>query len=307
MIKSSSLKVILPAILCNMLWGSAYPGIKMGYEAFNIITTSQKLLFAGIRFIIAGIIVLGISIPIQKKLPSLTKKSTPLIFITAIIYTALQYIFFYIGLSNTSGTNGSIVNSTTTFMAVILSHFVYKNDKITFPKLFGTIIGFIGVLTVCFSEGIGKFRIDGEGFIMIAALCFVVGSMISKRASADSDAFTVTGYNLLIGGIILSVSGILLGGRLDSVNLTGIINLLYLAVLSAAAFTIWTLLLKHNNVGSISVYNFIIPLFGSFLSALFLHENIFKPEYAAALVLVSLGIIIVNKGSKISRIKHKNF
>lgn len=289
--------VILPAIFCNMLWGSAYPGIKLGYEAFNVVSTAQKLLFAGIRFLIAGTIALLVSIPIQKKIPKMTAKSTPLILATALIYTALQYVFFYIGLSNTSGTNGSIVNSTTTFIAVILSHFVYKNDKITMPKLTGTAIGFCGVLTVCLSGGAGGFSFTGEGFILIAALCFVVGSMISKRASQNSDAFTVTGYNLLIGGAVLTVVGIASGGRLASVTPSGVMNLLYLALLSSAAFTIWTLILKNNSVSSISIYNFIIPIFGSLLSAVFLGENIFNIKYLIALVLVSSGIIIVNKST----------
>lgn len=285
------------AVLCNMLWGSAYPGVKLGYEAFGVTDTSQKLLFAGLRFLIAGIIVLAVSIPISKRLPVLTKKNAPGILLTALIYTAAQYVFFYIGLSNTTGTNGSIVNSTTTFMAVILSHFIYKNDKITAPRLIGTCIGFAGVLIVCFTGENVSFSFTGEGFILIAALCFVIGSMLSKRASSNSDAFTVTGFNLLFGGALLTLSGLVFGGRLAAVTASGIANLLYLSLLSSAAFTIWTMLLRYNSVASISVYNFIIPVFGTLLSALLLNENILELKYLVSLILVSVGIVIVNRGT----------
>ena len=288
---------VILAVICNILWGSAYPGIKLGYEAFEVATVPQMILFAGIRFLIAGAIVFCVSIPIQKRVPKLTRSAAPLIILTAIVYTALQYIFFYIGLSNTTGTNGSIVNSSSTFIAVILSHFVYKNDKITPSKLIGTLIGFCGVLFVCATGGNTSFSTTGEGFILIAALCFVVGSMISKRVTEASDPFTVTSFNLLIGGALLTLTGILVGGRLASVTLSGVLNLLYLALLSSAAFTIWTLLLQYNSVSSISVYNFIIPVFGTLLSALFLGENIFDIKYLISLILVSAGIITVNKNS----------
>ena len=284
------------AVLCNMLWGSAYPGVKLGYEAFGVTDTPQKLLFAGLRFLIAGAIVLTVSIPISKRTPKLTKKNAPMILLTALIYTTVQYVFFYIGLSNTTGTNGSIVNSTTTFMAVILSHFVYKNDKITAPRLIGTCIGFAGVLVVCFGGSV-SFSLTGEGFILIAALCFVIGSMLSKHASSSSDAFTVTGFNLLFGGALLTLLGLAFGGRLTAVTPVGIANLLYLALLSSAAFTIWTILLKYNSIASISVYNFIIPVFGTLLSALLLNENILESKYLVSLILVSAGIIIVNTGA----------
>ncbi len=71
--------------------------------------------------------------------------------------------------------------------------------------------------------------------------------------------------------------------------------LLYLSLLSSVAFTIWTILLKHNNVGKISIYNFLTPVFGVFLSAIFLKESIWHWKNLLALVFVCVGIYIVNK------------
>ncbi|MBQ7574041.1 MAG: DMT family transporter [Clostridia bacterium] len=288
--------VILFAILCNALWGSAYPAIKIGYALFNITdNVFDKLLFAGVRFVLAGLMVLIVSIFVYKKPPVLKKETVPYVGAMAILYTALQYVFFYVGLSNTTGTNGSIVNSTQTFLAVILAHFIYKDDKLNVYKVIGSIIGFMGVLTVTASGGNAHFSVHGEGFILIAAACFVLGSVISKKATQNDLPMSVTGYNLLFGGIILVVVGICGGGALQDAGVSGALNILYLAFLSAAAFTIWTMLLTYNPVSKISIYNFIIPVSGTILSAIFLGEDIRDIRYVISLALVCMGIVIVNK------------
>lgn len=287
--------IICAAIFCNLLWGSAYPGIKIGYELFGITDDLfQKLFFAGLRFVIAGIIVLAVSVPINKKIPKPDKNNIGIILLIAVVYTSLQYVFFYVGLSNTTGANGSIVNSSTTFIALIASHFIYEDEKITVRKAIGALVGFSGVVIVLISDGISGFSFTGEGFILIAAICFVAGSMLSKRAARDTDAMTVTGYNLFFGGIILLLAGVAGGGASVRITLSGIAVLAYLALLSSAAFTLWTMLLKRTGVGSISVFNFIIPVSGTLLSAVFMNEEIFEWKYPVSLLLVCIGIILVN-------------
>ena len=295
-ILTNPLYVTLFAILCNVLWGSAYPSIKIGYELFNITdSVFEKLFFAGVRFMAAGVMVLIVSWITRRKFPRISKKGAPYVLMMAVIYTAVQYIFFYVGLSNTSGANGSIVNSIQTFFAVILAHFVYKDDKLNVRKIVGTALGFAGVLVVTLGSGVAQLKLTGEGFILLAALSFVIGSMISKKATRSDDAMSVTGYNLLIGGAVLTVIGMLGGGEFKTVTAAGIGVLAYLAFLSAAAFTIWTMLLQYNPIGKIAVFNFIIPVSGTLLSAVFLGEDIFELRYLVSLVLVCAGIVIVNK------------
>lgn len=290
--------IVFIAVICNLLWGSAYPGIRIGYELSGITdSAAQKMFFAGLRFVLAGLMVLAAAIPVNRKIPRLTKENTGIIMLTGLVYTACQYVFFYIGLSNTSGANGSIVNSSTTFIALIAGRIVYK-ETIGIRKLIGALMGFAGVVTVLVSGGMGGFSFTGEGFILCAAICFVIGSMISKRANCSSDAMTVTGYNLLIGGIILLALGFLGGGMLNIVDVRVAAVLLYLAFLSAAAFTLWTMLLKRVGIGSISLFNFIIPVSGTVFSAIFMHESIFEWRYALSLILVCAGILTVNSTGK---------
>jgi drug/metabolite transporter (DMT)-like permease len=291
--------VALTATLCCLLWGSAYPSIKNGYKLFDIATLDvpSKIVFAGYRFIIAGIIVLIIARVYGQKIFSLSRKNLSNLFVLGAFQTTLQYIFFYIGLANTSGVKGSIMNSIGTFFSVLLAHYIYKNDKLSRRKIIGCVIGFIGVMIVNFSTDLLKFSFNfhGEGFVIIAAFIFSASAIYGKRLTNSMDVMIITGGNLFIGGVILTLIGLFLGGRVYHFTLTSSLLLLYMAGLSSAAFSLWTLLLKYNKVGLVSVYNFLIPVFGAILSSIFLGESILELKNIGALLLVCLGIWLVNK------------
>lgn len=288
--------IVFLATICCFLWGSAYPSIKIGYSLLNIASDdiSGKLLFAGYRFALAGLIVLIFLVISKENIFKLSKKGLFEISCLGIIQTTLQYIFFYVGLAYTTGVRGAILNGTGTFFSIILAHFVYKNDKINFNKILGCIIGFIGVIIVNFNGGsiigYGGFSIKGEGFVVLAALMLSISSIYSKKITKNLNPSVVTGYQLLIGGIILIVLGYCCGGKLSGFSIASVLLLLYMALLSSVAFVIWSKLLKYNKVSSISVFNFLIPIFGAFLSAIFLGENIFDIKVFISLLLVSLGI-----------------
>lgn len=294
--------VILIAVLCNCLWGSAIPYIKIGYRCFNITdSVSTKILFAGVRFTIAGLLVLLFYIIWKRKVPVVHKNAVGELVVLSIVQTTIQYIFFYIGVSNATAANGSIVNATTTFISVILAHFLYRNDKLTGNKIIGCLIGFVGVLCVTLGgDSAGSLNVSflGEGFVIIAAIAFSVSGVISKDITQREDSMVVTGYNLTLGGVILIITGVLFGGKITQINAQGVAVLMYLALLSSVAFTLWAILLKYNPIGKICIYNFVVPVAGIFLAGLVLHEDIFKVRYFVALVLVCIGIIIVNQSKK---------
>jgi drug/metabolite transporter (DMT)-like permease len=274
--------------------------IKLGYEYFGISDdVFSKILYAGIRFFIAGIIVFVIDSVRNKKPSAIEKKNIKNVVLLGVTYTFLQYIFFYVGLSNTTGASGSVVNSASVFFAIILAHFIYPDDKLNFKKIAGCVLGFLGVALACFAGGeFSGFKFIGEGFILIAGMFFVVGSVINKKASKINGSFTVTAYNLLIGGFLLIVTGLFGYNGEWKITFVGILVLLYLVLVSSIAVTVLSSLLKTYPIGKLIVYNFIIPVSGTLLSGLFLRENIFIWQYMAALALVSAGILTVNHVSE---------
>lgn len=292
--------IVLLATLCCFLWGSAYPAIKGGYELFNISEGDipSKLIFAGYRFALAGIIVLWVQIISKKNIFVLNKKEIVQVTLLGIFQTTLQYIFFYIGLAYTTGIRSSIINGTGAFFSILLAHFIYKNDRLNVNKIVGCIFGFIGVIIVNLNGQdffASSFSIQGEGFVMLAALILSASSIYGKKITQNQDASIVTGYQLFIGGLILLLLGYISGGCLSGFTFKSTSLLIYMALLSSVAFAVWTQLLKYNKVGIISIFNFLVPVFGSLLSAIFLGENIFDIKILISLIFVCLGIYMVYK------------
>jgi drug/metabolite transporter (DMT)-like permease len=109
------------------------------------------------------------------------------------------------------------------------------------------------------------------------------------------DVMVMTGYQLGFGGIVLLAMGYAAGATLREFTPGSATLLGYLAVLSAVAFTLWSLLLKYNQVGKVTVFNFLVPVFGAALSAICLNENIMELKNLVALVLVCSGIWLVTR------------
>ncbi len=294
--------IILLALFCTILWGTAYPAVKIGYELFAIDSANDfgKLLFAGLRFTLAGLMTLAVSVILQKKLVIPQRQHWRGITLLGLVQTTGQYIFFYLGLSNTTGVKGSILYALATFFVVIFAHFLFPDDKMNLQKILGCCIGFVGVLLITFDgTGLGGgFTFTGEGFIMLSTLSSALGALISRSVAQGQDPVVVTGYQLTGGGLILIFIGLIGHGHFDSITAPGILLLLYMAFLSAAAFTGWTMLLKYNPASKIAVYNFLIPIFGTTFSVMFLNESIFNLRSLLALILACTGIYIVNKEFK---------
>lgn len=288
------------AVISTALWGSAYPCVKSGYEIFQIAAEDigSKILFAGYRFFLAGILTFVFVWILKKKFPVPAGKMIPGILGLGVVQTTIQYIFFYIGVANTTGVKGSIISASNSFFTILLAHFFMKSEKLNMQKCVGCLLGFGGVILTNFSLSgwDTSFSVQGEGFLFISALAYSVASLWSKRLAQREDPILITALQLLFGGAVLILIGCISGGRIvRGFNGSGIALLLYMAFISSAAFSIWTILLKYNPVGKVAIYGFMIPVFGVFLSAIFLKENAFTLRNLGALILVSAGIIAVNR------------
>ena len=292
--------VCLLAVFCCLLWGSAFPSIKAGYEMFEIGAqdSMSQILFAGIRFLLAGVLTIIFGSLIQGKALFPKKTSWKMVCTLSVFQTMLQYFFFYIGLAHASGVKSSIINGMTTFFAILLACLVRKQEHLSSEKIIGCLLGTAGVIIVSLSGGSidAGFALNGEGFILIAAVSYAVSSVLIKEYSVKENPVTLSGYQFLIGGFVMMVVGLLVGGRIHLTKPIGILLIIYMALISSVAYSIWGILLKHNPVSAVTIYGFSNPIFGALLSAFFLAEwDKLNLRYVAALLLVSLGIYVVNR------------
>lgn len=284
-------------MLCTLLWGTAFPFIKLGYTSFKIEEgdIGAKLIFAGLRFFAAGIMVFLFVWITERKIPTLAKRDVLPIFGLGLVQTAAQYIFTYIGIGFTSGTNTSIITACASFFTVLSVPLFFKSDRLTFYKIAGCILGFAGVIAINWGGSPSTDTLFGDVMILFSTVSAAAGNIISKKVANGRNPFKVTSYQLMTGGGVLLLAGFACGGSLSFANAQSVLILLWLAFVSAAAFSLWTALLKYHDASKISVFNLLVPVFGTVLSGLMLGENVFRLETLVSLVLISLGIALVNK------------
>ncbi len=285
------------AIVCTLLWGTAYPLIKLSYSDMNIQSIPDKLLFAGLRFFIAGIMVFIVCAFTKKNVFDIEKKRAPKILIYSLLLTVLQYVFNYIGVSNASATKTSVLSSCSAFLGVLLAPLFFKSERLNLKKIIGCVIGALGVIIVNLGFFEGSFSLVGEGFILIATVCSSTGSLYGKIVSKGK-IFEVTAWQLFVGGIILCLVSLPFSAHI-AFTIKGVFELLFLAFVSAASFSLWTALLVYNDAGKIMIYNLLIPVFGTMWSFIILGEKeIFNPLYIVSLALICAGIVLVNLRGK---------
>lgn len=292
----------LGAMLCCALWGSASPCIKLSYAMLQIdaADTASQILFAGIRFTIAGILTILIGSVLAGQF--LRPQGGAWLRVTklSLLQTVLQYYFFYVGLAHTTGVKASIIIAINVFVAILVASLIYHQEMLTVPKIVGCIIGFAGVVLINMSGMNFQMSLFGEGFIMCSTVAYAFSSVYIKRYSVTDHPVMLSGYQFLFGGIIMMVIGAVMGGQIPVVTSAGVVMLLYLAMVSAVAYSVWGILLKHNPVSRVAVFGFMNPVCGVLLSTILLKEN---PQASGvtslvALVLVCVGIYVVNRGER---------
>lgn len=285
------------ALICTLLWGTAFPVIKLSYNHLGVVSgdVGSQVLFAGERFFLAGVMVFLFCLIFKRNGLKISGKTLLPVLSLGLVQTAMQYFCSYIGVANTTGTKTSVITACNAFFAVLLAPLFFKNEKLGRTKLLGCAVGLAGVIIININ-GIadGGISFIGEGMVLLSALCSGAGSFLSKASAKRSDPVAVTAYQLLFGGALLILSGILMGGNVLYADLSGVLLLIYLAFVSAFAFALWTALLGFHSVGRICIFNLLIPIFGTLWSGILLGEQIFKWENLVSLILVSIGIFLVN-------------
>lgn len=290
--------VVIFALTAAIAWGWAYPLIKLGFEEFGITSqmTGSKMLFAGIRFMISGLIILAIARSNKKNFQVRSLSGWWYVLLFALLNTTIHYACFYIGLSNSHGSRAAILNSLGVFVLVLLACLFFKTDKLNSRKIIGCIMGFSGILALNLgNESSAQFTWLGDGMIILNALCSAFAGLMTRGVSKRVDIFVGTGYSLAIGGALLILPGILMNGTLPQITGTGILYLSLLISISTLGFALYNKLLSCNPVGKVAIFNSLIPAVGAITSCLCLHEP-FYINYLLAIVLLSSGIYIINKG-----------
>lgn len=204
--------VLLLAMVCCFLWGSATPAIKIGYQVFRIDggDTQSIILFAGIRFLTAGLLVVLFQSLLQKRFLRPQREALPSIFALSMAQTVVQYLFFYVGLAHTSGVHGTIISGTGGFFSILMASLLFHYEKLTPAKVLGCVAGFGGILVMNLSgmagESLFQVSLLGEGFVLFSQLSYALSGILLKYNPVSRVAiftFLTPLFGVLLSAIFL--------------------------------------------------------------------------------------------------------
>lgn len=274
------------AIIACLLWSSAFVGIKIGLKY------TTPLQFAGIRFFLSGLYILPFTGNLRLSL-SRIKTSYKQILRVALFQTFLLYSLFYTGISMVPASLTAIVVGSGPLFVAVLAHFALGDDKLTFRKLSIISLGMLGIIIITISRKHFSW-IEGKEFWGLLILIFSniassIGNIAVAKYKYDLSPLLLNSLQLMTGGLALFLLSIPLEGlNLQIYPLEYYGALLWLSFLSAAAFSIWFVLLKRPGVkvSDLNIWKFIIPVFGAILSWMILPD-----EHPALIPVIGMFVI----------------
>lgn len=282
------------ALLATFLWGTLFPMVKLGYDAYNIITTGDILFFAGIRFTVCGALICLYAFITDKASFKGVKNTLVPVLLSGLFAIILHYSFTYSALKLTDSSKTAILKQIGVLFYVCFSSMFFKEDKLTVKKLIGVLMGFVGIIAINANAGGISFNI-GDALIIAASFCTVFSNVISKKVFQTVKPITSTGISQLFGGIVLLMIGDLWGGGMDFVFEKSAFIMVYICFASIFSYSIWFTVVKNGELSKLFIIKFAETVFACIFGAILLGENIFKVQYILAFLLIAGGIYISNK------------
>ena len=292
---SNKVMAVLFAVIVSILWGTLYPMIKIGYKAFAINNSevASILLFAGVRFLISGIILVAMDSRRNKKIDIPDFDKFKAVFIVSMLTVVVHYALTYTGLSLADSSKSSVLKQIAFLIVPCIAFLFRKEDKFSLYKVFAAILGFSSVIIINL-DGMNLVFSIGEILIILASFSSMFGQMASKNIYDKYKPTYIVAYSQLLGGIILVAAGLLFGGNIGTVSWTSVAVLGYICFASITANLLWNTLIKYKNMSKLAVFKSMDPLFASVFSAMWLGENIFKATYLIATALIIVAVMVGN-------------
>lgn len=293
-------KGFIVSIFVMILWGLLFPTVKLGYRVFGIETVGDTLAFAGLRFLVCGVLITAFAAFRTPQEFKGLKSGWWQVLLSGVFAIILHYAFTYVGLRTTDGSKTAILKQLGAVFYICFAALFFPEDKLTLPKIGGLVLGIAGIFAINADTSGFHFQI-GDFLILGASFCTVFSNVISKKAFKTVTPIVLTGISQVFGGIVLLIIGVFAGGKPltllpSTLPQLGVFSLIVTA--SVLSYCMWFITVQKENLSKLFIIKFSEPLFAAVFSWILLGENIFRLEYLIAFLLISCGIVVANRKPK---------
>jgi drug/metabolite transporter (DMT)-like permease len=281
--------IIGAALAVSLLWGSGWLFMKVSMTSF------PPFLFAGVRGVLAGLVLLALVRWQGQKWPR-RRDLAPMIAVGVLMTGVSNGITFW-GQARISSSLAALVWCSMPFFTAIFSHFLLAGQKLNAWRVGGLLLGFSGVWLVLNTQqlDVGAGVTEGKVAVMVSAALWALALNLNKKLLPGANAMMMTGVQLLAGGVFL-VPLSLLTERGAAVNVTPVSTLVFLIMLfgqGVTAYYCYYYLMSKVSPTSVALLSFVTPSIAVVLGVILLGEAPYW-QMGAGLALVAAGILIVN-------------
>lgn len=287
-------------MFCTCLFGLCYPLTKLTQTAFAVVPTDipSQLLLAGMRMGGSGLLILCVGIIRRTHRRPYCREWSGIVLV-ALFQVVLQYALTYVGQGLSDGAKTPLLKGTSSFIVILLMHFLSKDDKLTWLKTFGCVLGFVGVAFINIDASFALTFGSGETLLLGSAVASAIGYCCTKMYFTAIPAVTAQGLAQTIGGGIMLAVGAISGGRLLAQGSSAWLYLAAIIVVTGIPFLVWTKLYQDNPASLMSVYELSTPLFGTFFTwAMYPESDIFNWRFLLGGLLILAGMFVAGRIKK---------
>ncbi|MFA5860087.1 MAG: DMT family transporter [Candidatus Thermoplasmatota archaeon] len=278
-------------VFLGAIWGTAFPFITIGLRSMT------PVLFAALRFDIAGLAILSIALFRRADMWPRERKQWAAILIAAVLNVGCYHAFLFWGQQFTSEVIASVIVGLNPILTTVISRWLLTDERVGWGGVVGLGLGFLGIIALAVFKG-GDSLFDARGLgelaVVAAILSWATGSILVRKTKHGMDVFAFTAWQMLVGAVLLHGSALTLehGGHV-AWTAAGIVALLYLALVSSAlGFIVYFTIMERVGPIRANLVSHIAPIFAAIVGTLVLHEGI-EPRALLAFALIVSGFGLV--------------
>jgi drug/metabolite transporter (DMT)-like permease len=284
--------------LLAAVWGSAFMAIKagLGTPAAPAYFYDAPVLFAAVRYDVAGVLMLGYGAWVTDRWRPRTRQEWLPVGVAAVFLIAGYHALLFVGERGTTSAAAAVIVSLSPVLTTAFARVLLPDERLTVVGLVGMLLGLLGVAVLARPDPANLVGSRFEALVFGAALVFALGSVLTQRLDTDLPIETMEAWAMLGGALLMHAASVVLGETVTGrPPLEATAALAYLAVAaSAGGFLIYFDLLDRLGPIEINLVSYVAPVFAAIARFAVLGEVIDVPTVVGFLVII-VGFVLIKR------------